>query len=510
MSIVATLFSRVVERRLKAFEAACADPSTTQQALLRDLLRQAADTEWGRRYGFADLTTAEAFARRVPVTPYEAVAPLWHKAFEGARDVTWPGHVRYFAMSSGTTAGNKYLPVTRQAVGANLRAGTLLTGYLARRGGPDSVVGGKFLYLGGCTTLSERGCCLIGDASGIVARHIPWIARSRHLPEPCIAAMSNWEDKINAVVERYLPANIGALSACPSWAALLFKQMRQSAVAGGLGETSVGELWPALSHFVSYGMAFEPYRKSFDQYVGRDLHYTDTYSSSEGGMTAIQDEPGGPMRLIVDNGVYFEFVPVDRADEPAPPRLHIGQVEAGRDYAVLVSTNGGIWAYPVGDVIRFVSLAPPRIVFVGRTRIQLSAFGEHVTLEMIEHAMSAACEGASALVADYTISPRFPSPEHPKPAHRWLVEFDRPPADSAAFGAALDQSIRRVNEDYDTHRTDDYGLDPPEIVPLAPRTFYTWMKRKGKLGGQNKVPRVVSVPEMADELLEISREMSEA
>ncbi len=510
MSIVGKLFPLYVERRLKAFEAACSVPSTTQNALLQGLLRRAADTEWGRRFGFADLSGPEAYARRVPVTRYEDAAPLWHKAFDGARDVTWPGHMRYFAMSSGTTAGNKYLPVTRAAIRANRRAGMLLTGYLARRGGAESVVGGKFLYLGGTTTLTERGRSLVGDASGIMARHIPWIARSRHLPEPRIAVMSNWEEKINAVVQSYLTANICALSACPSWAAMLFKQMRQSAAEAGLGDKLVGELWPGLAHFVSYGMAFEPYRKAFEQYVGREVHYTDTYSSSEGGMTAIQDEPGGPMRLIVDNGVYFEFIPADRADDADPPRLHIGQVETGRDYAVVLSTNGGIWACPLGDVVRFVSLAPPRIVFVGRTRIQLSAFGEHVTLEMIEDAMAAACDAASAVVADYTISPRFPSPAHPKPAHQWLVEFDIAPADAAAFTAALDQSIRRVNEDYDTHRTDDYGLDPPEIVALAPRTFYTWMERKGKLGGQHKVPRVVSSPEMADELLAISRELAKA
>lgn len=510
MGIVAKLFSLFVERRLKAFESACADPSAAQAAVLRGLLGQAAETEWGRQFGFADLRTGEDFRRRVPVTPYEAAAPLWHRAFDGARDVTWPGHVRYFALSSGTTAGNKLLPVTDQAIRSNLRAGTLLVGYLARRGGSRSVVAGKFLYLGGCTTLRERGRSLFGDASGIVARHVPLLARSRHLPEADIAAMANWEDKINAVVERYLTADVGALSACPSWAAMLFKQMRRAAAERGMGDRSVGELWPGLSHFVSYGMAFDPYRGAFDQYVGRDLHYTDTYSSSEGGMSAIQEEASGPMRLIVDNGVYFEFIPADRADEDDPPRLHIGEVETGRHYALLISTNGGIWAYPLGDVIRFESLRPPRIVFVGRTRIQLSAFGEHVTLEMIEKAMAAACEATSAIVADYTISPRFPTPDHPKGAHDWLVEFDRRPQDEAAFVAALDESIRSENEDYDTHRTDDYGLDPPAVAAMAQRTFYTWMKLKGKLGGQHKVPRVVSSPEMADELLAISRDLSGA
>jgi hypothetical protein len=249
-------------------------------------------------------------------------------------------------------------------------------------------------------------------------------------------------------------------------------------------------------------MAFEPYRPAFEQYIGRPIHYVDTYSSSEAGMTAIQEEPGGPLRMIVDNGVYFEFIPADRAD---PQRLNISEVEVGRDYAVVVSTNGGIWAYPLGDVIRFESLRPPRITFIGRTQVMLSAFGEHVTLEMIEKAMSAACRQTVAIVADYTIAPRFPSPQQPQPAHQWLVEFDHPPADTAMFMATVDSTIRSLSEDYDTHRTGDYGLAPPILTRVAPGTFYAWMKQKGKLGGQHKVPRVARSQEMVDELLAISR-----
>jgi len=289
---------------------------------------------------------------------------------------------------------------------------------------------------------------------------------------------------------------------------MLFKRLLEEARRRGLPAESVGELWPGLKFFVSYGMAFEPYRKAFEQYVARPVECIDTYSSSEAGMTAIQEEPGGPLRLIIDNGVYFEFIPADRADEENPPRLHIGEVETGRDYAVVVSTNGGIWAYPLGDVVRFESVVPPRIVFSGRTKMYLSAFGEHVTLEMIESAVAAACEATSAVVADYTVCPRFPSPDHPVPAHRWLVEFDRPPQDEATFMAAVDDSIRRENEDYDTHRTDDYGMVPPILIPLAKGTFYAWMKQKGKLGGQHKVPRVAPTDEMADELLAISQSLS--
>jgi len=214
------------------------------------------------------------------------------------------------------------------------------------------------------------------------------------------------------------------------------------------------------------------------------------------------------LRMIVDNGVFFEFVPADRAGQENPPRLHIGEVVEGEPYAVHISSNGGIWAYPLGDVVRFVSLCPPRIVFVGRTEVYLSAFGEHVTLEMIERAVVAACRKTASLVADYTIWPRYPSRDRPKPVHWWLVEFDRPPQDAASFTAALDESIRRENEDYDVHRRDDFGLDPPRLVAVAPRTFYTWMKRKGKLGGQHKVPRVVRSDEMGRELLAVSEELS--
>lgn len=225
-------------------------------------------------------------------------------------------------------------------------------------------------------------------------------------------------------------------------------------------------------------------------------------------MTAIQEEPAGPLRMIVNNGVFYEFVPADRCDEPSPPRLHIGEVEEGRDYALLISSNGGIWAYPLGDVIRFETLRPPRIVFSGRTQIYLSAFGEHVTLRMIEQAVSAACQKTGAIIADYTIAPRFPAPEHPRPAHRWIVEFDRPPRDEAQFVTALDSSIRRENEDYNTHRADDYGLEPPILISVAQGTFYTWMRQKGKLGGQHKVPRVARSPEMAEELLATSRALA--
>jgi len=506
MGIAAAILNLHARRKWRAFEAACARPEDAQRRVLRELLARAADTEWGRRYGFADIATPEQFRSRVPLTPYEQAAPHWHRAFDGASDVAWPGHVRHFAISSGTTAGEKLLPVTRDATRSNLRAGGLLAAMLVRRGGAAAVADGKFLYLGGSTTLRRHGQCLVGDASGIVARHIPLLARGRRLPEADIAAVTNWEEKIDRIVARYLAADVAALSACPSWAAMLFRRMRQADAERTGRQRTIGQLWPKLRFLVSYGMAFEPYRTAFEQYIGRAVHYVDTYSSSEGGMAAVQEDDRGPLRLIVDNGVFYEFVEAGRAGEADAPRLHVGEVAEGVDYAVALTTNGGIWAYPLGDVVRFVSLRPPRIVFAGRTGISLSAFGEHVTGEMIEQAVAAACEAAGASVADYTVAPRFPSPDTPVPAHRWVVEFDRAPTDAAAFAAALDAALRRRCEDYDAHRADDYGLAPPVLLPVPPGTFYQWMKRHGKLGGQHKVPRVARSEEMFDELMEISRQ----
>jgi hypothetical protein len=508
MGIVAKALAMVSNRRKRDFQRAVADPVGSQMKVLKEILRRAEATIWGKQYDFRGISTPEEFRRRVPATDYETMAPHWHKAFDGERDVAWPGHVRFFALSSGTTSGDKLLPVTRAAIRSNRRSGADLVSILVRRESAEAVASGRFLYLGGTTNLRERGQSLFGDASGIMGRHIPFYARSRYLPDREIGALSNWEEKIDKLIERYLESDVCALSACPSWASMLFKAMVEASRKSGKGEKTISEMWPKFRYFVSYGMAFEPYRRSFEEYVGRPIHYVDTYSSSEAGMSAIQEEDGAPMTLIVDNGVYYEFVPAEEGNRENPTRLHIGEVEEGKDYAVLISSNGGIWAYPLGDVVRFHSVRPARMVFSGRTQIFLSAFGEHVTLQELETAVARASAETSARVADYTVWPRIPSPENPKPAHRWIVEFLEPPTDEGAFMAALDASIRSKNEDYDTHRTDDYGMEPPILIRAPSGTFFEWMKRKGKLGGQHKVPRVAMNPQMGDELVGITMELS--
>jgi len=485
MSLAGKLFSVYSTRCIKTFDKAAGSPVDSQLAVLRELLKTAKNTEWGRKYGYGDLPDPEEFRKRVPVMDYETMAPEWHRAFEGDRNVTWPGHTRYFALSSGTTAGNKLLPVSGESIASNLRSGGYLISLMVRRGGPEKISCGKFLYLGGPTALRKRNKCLYGDASGIISKHIPFYVRHRHLPDRKTAAIIDWEEKTGKIVEKYARAKICAVSGCPSWVSLLFGKMQEK-----YGKP-VGEIWPELSFFVSYGMSFEPYRKTFESLIGRPVYYVDTYSSSEGGMTAIAGNAGEPMRLIVDNGVFFEFIPAGKTAGQSPPRLHLGEVEEGVEYSLLLNTNSGIWAYPLGDVIRFESLSPPVVRFVGRTSTCLSAFGEHVTVEMLEKAVVSACEATSSAVRDYSVCPRFPATNHPVPAHRWVVEFEKRPEKPNKFMRVVDETIRNENEDYDTHRTNDFGMVPPVLCEVPRDAFYLWMQSKGQLGAQHKVPRVI-------------------
>lgn len=487
------------------FETVSNKPVASQFEVLRELLQAAKNTEFGRKHSFANIKTPEEFRNAVPLVTYEDIAPLWHGAFDGERNVTWPGHIKYFALSSGTTAGNKLLPVSQEAIKSNKKSGRLLLSFLIRRLGVETVLHGKFFYLGGSTALRRKGKSFYGDASGIMGKHIPLYARSRYLPPPDIARITDWEHKISEILKRYLECDVTVLAACPSWATMLFKQMVEKATEKGVSKL-VGDLWTKFKCFISYGMAFEPYRLAFEKYIGRTINYIDTYSSSEGGLTAIQEEPAGHFRLIVNNGIFWEFVPIDKISEEQPPRFHIGEVASGVEYELIVNSNGGIWGYRLGDVVRFESVEPPRIVFAGRTQISLNAFGEHVTLEMLENAVSEACRRTKTIVVDYTVVPIYPENKEHKPCHKWLVEFDGTLPDLSHFIDIVDSNIRSVNEDYDTHRKNNYGMNPPVIVPVTRGTFYMWMKKMGKLGGQHKVPRVVN-REKADEILDISNSL---
>ena len=484
-----------------------ADPAATQQHHLLAMVRRARDTRWGRAHDYAHIRSVADFQARVPITGYREQSPWWHRAYEGERDVTWPGHIDYFALTSGTTLGaSKAMPVSRDAIRANVRSGLSLLEVIHRQVPGADLTAGQLLYLSGCTELQQRGSCMEGDASGINARHVPRIGQKYRLPEPDIAAIRDWEQKVQAICDRYLDAPVRALIGLPSWTLILLRRLIDTGQQRyGPHIRTVADLWPDLKVFVNFGMGFGPYRRQFETLIGAPVALIDTYSSSEGGMNAVQDDLDDPgMRLELDGGAFFEFVPIEDHGKPEPRRLTLDQVEPDQPYAVILSTVSGIWAYDLGDVVRFTSTSPPRFVFASRTALQLNTFGEHVIQHDLEAAMSHACAETGASVSEFSVAPLLPTAEDPRGGHTWLVEFDGvvPPLDVVA--ARLDEKLCDCSDDYALHRQRDFGMVPPRVIPLTEGTFYEWMRNAGRLGGQNKVPRICRSDHMFEQLQEIS------
>lgn len=510
------LLRKRVRRRRAGIDASGRDPAAAQARVLRALLARAARTEWGRRYGYDSIRNYDDFRRRVPLGDYALQSPVWHRAFAGERDLAWPGHVRYFAMSSGTTAGNKYLPVSRDTIQSNRRGALAIAAAYGDLTGDRELARGRFFYLGGSARLRPKGACLEGDASGIMLRETPRAALRFRLPEPEVAAVESWSERLEAIVERCTCDDyrrVKLLSGCPVWIAALFRRLLAAS-----GAACMAELWPGLRAIVTYGMDPAPYRASLEALVGaaagapaagRPPAFIDTYSSSEGGMSAIQwADSGGAMRLLVDGGAFYEFIPMEEADAPEPRRLSIGEVEPGCVYELALSTDAGIWAYRVGDLVRVENVSPPLIRFAGRTKLTLSVSGEHVIEEELIRAAAAGAEASGARIEEFTVAPVGPDETGGVPRHDWLVEFSQPPGDADAFLRAADDALAAGNSDYADHRRGDAALGAPRLVPLAPGTFGAWLARAGRLGGQFKVPRVPPSREVARAILAVSDDLA--
>ncbi len=482
------------------------DPAGTQERLLLDLVRRAAGTEWGREHSYAAIRTVEDFQQAVPVTRYEDMAPLWERSLTGEGNLSWPGRIRYFAQSSGTTTGNvKLLPVSRDTVRANMRAGAQLLGLCERQAPGLDTGAGRTLYLGGSTHLKRNGACWQGDSSGIMAAHLPRVAWLHRLPERSVAGMGDWEEKVETVCRRYQDSPVRAIAGLPMWSLILLRRLIDVAREDRRVNT-VSEIWPELRVFMYFGTGIEPYREQFAALFGDGVISVGTYSSSEGGMNAIQSEQGDEaMQLVLDAGAFYEFVPVAELHAEHPTRLTLRDVEVGVDYALLLSTVSGCWAYDVGDIVRFTSLDPPKIVVAGRTRLALNVFGEHVIRQELDAAVAAGGRALGAAVRDFTVAPLPLSADAPQGGHRWLIEFEGDAPALADMLQRVDAHLQQINADYAKYRTNDFAIAPPQGVALAPGTFYEWTRRHNRLGGQTKIPRVARDNDMVDELLNLSR-----
>ncbi len=496
-------------RRIEEFKAR---PVATQRSLLRRLLGRAADTEWGRRFGFAEIAEASdvvaAYQDRVPLHRYADIEADVERVRAGTADVMWPGTATNFAISSGTVSDGKVIPISDETIDQN-RSFSVGAGinYLKESLNP-SFFGGAHLTLPGRVEEDPNyPGTKAGEISGILAENAPGFFRTLYQAVPNeITFLSSWEEKLQAVAERTVDEDIRLLVMVPTWALNLFDLLidlhnqRNNDTA-----TTVGEVWPNLQVFISGGVALGSYRDLIEEKIGHDIDFVETYGASE-GFFSFQDELDDPSMLLhLDNGVFYEFVPLDERGDDAPSRYTIADVEPGVRYSMHVTSCSGLWAYEVGDVVRFTQTFPHKIAVAGRTSDMIDEYGEAIYGDEVQAALKEACEATDAHVADYHVAPRRAT-NGEQPGHEWLIEFERAPDDVSTFEHILDEYLQEVNRHYYIRREGD-ALEGPHVSVLPEGTFYRWLRAtKDEISGQTKVPRMSANRDVADDVLAVTEQ----
>ena len=489
-SILLRPVAQYLRRRLRLRAALAVQ---IQEEIRKDLVHTARDTVYGRDHDFAGIRSYADFRRQVPIGDYEAFRPYADRIKRGEPDISWPGVPKYLAKTSGTTSGVKYIPLTRESLPNHFgSARNALFNYAAETG-HYRWLDGKMIFLSGSPEMTLTNGIPTGRLSGIVNHEVPAWLRTNQLPSYATNCIEDWETKLEAIVEETMHADMRLISGIPPWVQMYYERLLARS-----GKATVKELFPNLEMFVYGGVNFEPYRESLERLVGARIPSVETYPASE-GFIAFQDsqtEPG--LLLNTGSGIFYEFVPADQIHSDRPERLGLGEVELGKNYAILLSSMAGLWAYDIGDTVEFVSLDPYRIRVTGRVKHFISAFGEHVIGKEVEVAMRETAGQFGAEVTEFTVAPQV-NPGSGLPFHEWLIEFSRPPEDLAGFAAALDRAMVEENLYY-RDLIEGKILRPLVVTPLAAGSFRRYMKQQGKLGGQNKVPRLANDRRIADVL----------
>ena len=468
-------------------------PRRAQQRIFDELVRNGRMTAFGQDHAFDTIRTYAHFSKQVPVRDYEALRP-WLDRVKAAEDhVLWPGNPLYLAKTSGTTSGAKYIPITRASIPNHIESTrNALLNYIHRTG-KARFLDGKLIFISGSPALDTTNGILTGRLSGIVNHHVPAYLRRNQLPSYATNTIEDWEVKVDAIVEETLRADMRFISGIPPWVQMYFDRLTTRT------GKPIKDIFPNFELFVYGGVNYEPYRAKIEQSIGRPVDSIELYPASE-GFIAYQDIPGDPgMLLMLNSGIFYEFIPLAEYFSPNPTRLPIWEVQAGVNYAIVLSTNAGLWGYSLGDTVRFVSTDPYRLVVTGRVKHFISAFGEHVIAEEVEKALAAASRLVHAEVIEFTVAPQVSPPEGGLPYHEWFIEFGKQPENLEKFRLAIDESLQRQNIYY-RDLIAGHILQPLRIRPLAKDTFITYMRAHGKLGGQNKVPRLSNDRALVDGL----------
>jgi hypothetical protein len=476
-------------------------PYNIQLETLHYLLRKARDTKWGEEHGYSAISVVEDFQRSVPLQTYDDIRPYVDRLRDGETDLLWPGDVKWFAKSSGTTSDkSKFIPVTKEALEDCHMRGPKDVFAIYIKNYPDTkVLRGKTLILGGSHEINNfSNNSYYGDLSAILIENVPFWTELIRTPPAEIALIAEFEEKIEQIIKTSLDQNVTSLAGVPSWYLVLLKRILEKT-----GKNNILEVWPNLEVFIHGGVKFDPYREQYKKLIPSEgMHYMETYNASE-GFFAIQDDPGrDDMLLMLDYGVYYEFIPMEEFDKENPKVLRLEETELEKNYAIVISTNAGLWRYIIGDTIRFTGKNPYRLKITGRTKHFINAFGEEVIIDNAEKALKAACSSTGALINEYTAGPVFMG-DNQKGAHQWIIEFEKDPSDIDQFINILDKSLQELNSDYEAKRYKNLTLEKLHLVVAPQGTFYNWMKNRGKIGGQNKIPRLANDRKYLDDLLKL-------
>jgi GH3 auxin-responsive promoter len=493
---------RYAHNRTRALDSL--DAGKVQHETLLSLVRRARNTRFGRDHDFARISSVADYQARVPVRDYEFFwTSYWKDAYPRLDDITWPGKIPYYALSSGTTSGaTKYIPVSWEMVASNKKT-AFTTIALFRHANPGAkLFTGKFFFLGGSTDLRKQADgSLAGDLSGIASRELREFLRPYTFPPADLTLITNWEEKVRRFAELSEHEPITAVSGIPAWMLVLFDRLKQAT-----GKRTVAEAWPELRLVIHGGTKFDPFRDLFKKEIGSDeVKYCEVYPCSE-GFIATEDPRYGHLRVVPDHDVFFEFVPVEELGKDRPTRHTLADVEVGQQYAVVITSCAGVWAYLVGDTVAFEQRTPPLIRFTGRTKYFLSAFGEHLISEEVEKAVAHAAQVCGVDAVDFHVGPVFPADPRQPGHHLYLIEFAAISPDVTRFAEAIDAELSRINEDYAPHRQGDLAMLMPEVRVVKKAGFAEWMKARGKYGGQNKVPRMDNSGQMTRDMASWFRE----
>lgn len=478
-SFFATIFAYTIYRKTQLWAT---NPIETQRNVFEDLIRQAKNTKFGIDHQFDQIKTVEDFAKNVPVRDYEELKPYIDKVVKGEENVLWKGKPLYFAKTSGTTSGAKYIPLTKESMPYHIEAArNAILHYIHETGNAD-FVDGKMIFLQGSPILVEKNGIKLGRLSGIVAHFVPKYLQKNRLPSWETNCIEDWETKVNAIVEETFDQNMTVISGIPSWVQMYFEKLHQK------GGRPVGEIFKNFNLFIYGGVNYEPYRAKFENLIGRKVDSIELFPASEGFFAYQDSQTAKGMLLLLNSGIFYEFIKSDEFYTENPRRFTIGEIELGVNYVLIISTNAGLWGYNIGDTVQFTSLKPYRVIVSGRIKHYISAFGEHVIGKEVECALQEAIIGTTIRVNEFTVAPQI-TPKEGLPYHEWFIEFENEPENFDAFAETLDNAMRKQNIYYDDLIAGNV-LRKVVVTKVVKNGFKDYMKSIGKLGGQNKIPRL--------------------